>query len=60
MVSLFLALMVSRPAGGMGNPRARCSGREGHSHTQLSLLPNLYGFFYSLAKFIHYPQGSFC
>lgn len=46
-MSLVLTMVVSRPAGGMEDPRARCSDGEGYSHTQLSLLPNLHIFFYS-------------
>lgn len=53
-MSLVLAMVVSSPAGGMGDPRARCSGREDHSHTQLSPLANPHGFFYSLSEFTHY------
>lgn len=36
-----------KAAGGMEDPRARCSDREGYSHTQLSPLPYRHVFFYS-------------
>lgn len=58
-VSLVLAMVVSKPADGIGNPRVRCSGREGHSHPPLSLPPNPDRFFYSLPEFTHYPHGFF-
>lgn len=33
--------------------------RGGHSHAQLSPIPNPHGFFYSLPEFTHYPHESF-